>query len=321
MLDAPGARYARRMLLAEQPRYVVDPADPRAPPDSIWLHLSESERRRVVASLPAEVPWELLPPEGDEHREARAQAIDALGRFFRTTGRRIYLSSDMSVFYPDEPRFAPDIFAVLDAEAHARRSWVVQAEGRGLDFVLEVHVAGHLAKDLTGNVERYARLGVGEYFVFDKTHSRIHGYRLPAAQRGSVRAGRTYAHVIPQMGRWSSEVLGIDLTLENGQLRFMVGNGPLEHADEVIRRLGSMLDSVIATKEEEERERLDAVARAEAELAEERRARLEAERAREEEKRAREEEKRAREEEKRAREDAERRVQELEAELARRSGT
>ncbi len=282
------------MLLAEQQRYVVDPVDPRAPDDATWALLSDKERRRVVDSLPAEVPWELLPPEGDEHREAREKTIDALGRFFRTTGRKVYLSSDMSVFYPDEPRFAPDIFAVLDADSHARRRWVVQDEKRGLDFVLEVHVAGSLAKDLTGNVEKYARLGIGEYFVFDKTHGRIHGYRLPAAQRGTVRPARAYAPVIPQMGRWSSEVLGIDLTLENGQLRFMVGNAPLEHAEEVIHRLGSMLDDVIATKEAEERERLEAVARLEAELAEE--------------KRAREEEKRA----------LEKRVAELEADLARR---
>ena len=183
----------------------------------------------------------------------------------------------------------------LAVRLHAGGAHVVAQRAFAVgDFVLEVHVAGSLAKDLTGNVEKYARLGIGEYFVFDKTHGRIHGYRLPAAQRGTVRPARAYAPVIPQMGRWSSEVLGIDLTLENGQLRFMVGNAPLEHAEEVIHRLGSMLDDVIATKEAEERERLEAVARLEAELAEE--------------KRAREEEKRA----------LEKRVAELEADLARR---
>ncbi|MEZ4312558.1 MAG: Uma2 family endonuclease [Polyangiaceae bacterium] len=260
-----------------------------------------------MASLPAEVPWELSPPEGDEHRLAREQAIDALGRFLRTTGRKVYLSSEMGIFYPGEPRFSPDVFAVLDAEPHPRRSWVVQAEGRGLDFVLEVHVAGDLAKDLTGNVEKYARLGIGEYFVFDKTHTRIHGYRLPPAERGTAGTGRTYERLVPQMGRWSSSVLGIDLTLERGQLRFMVGNGALEWSEEVIQRLGGMLDSVLASKESADRERQEMAARAE-----------ELESALEEEKRAREEEKHAREEEKRAREEAEARVAALEAELARR---
>jgi Uma2 family endonuclease len=236
----PGAARSRcgtlfPVLLAGHP-YVVDPADPRAPDDATWALLSEEERRRVVASLPTQVPWELLPPEGDEHREARERAMDALGRFFRTTGRRVYLSSEMGVFYPGEPRFAPDVFAVLDAEVRPRRSWIVQAEGRGLDFILEVHVAGDLAKDLTGNVERYARLGIAEYFVFDKTHLRLHGYRLPPSARGKPGADRAYERIVPQMGRWPSELLGIDLTLEGEDLRFMVGNAPLEQSEEVIAR-------------------------------------------------------------------------------------
>ena len=71
----------------------------------------------------------------------------------------------------------------------------------------------------------------------------------------------------------------------------------------MIERLGNMLDTVIAHKEEAERERLEALARTE---------KLEAELA---------EERRAREEERRAREEAERRVKELEAELARRDGS
>lgn len=292
-----------RLVPSPAHRYVVDPTDPRAPEDATWAQMTEEERRQVIAMLPPEVPWELSPPEGDEHRTAREKALDALGRFFRTTGRRVYLSSELGVFYPGEPRFAPDVLAVLDVEPHARTSWIVQAEGRGLDFVLEVHVAGDLAKDIDGNVEKYARLGIGEYFVFDRSRMRIHGYRLPPAQRGAVRAGRSYERLVPQMGRWTSEVLGIDLVLQEGGLRFMFGSGLMEHSDEVIERLGNMLDTVIAHKEEAERERLEALARTE---------KLEAELA---------EERRAREEERRAREEAERRVKELEAELARRDGS
>lgn len=290
-------------MLSTVHRYTVDPADPRAPDDATWALMTDEERRQVVAMLPAEVPWELLPPEGDEHRTAREKTLDALGRFFRTTGRRVYLSSELGVFYPGEPRFAPDVLAVCDVDPHPRQSWIVQTEGRGLDFALEVHVAGDLAKDIEGNVEKYARLGIGEYFVFDKTHMRIHGYRLPPAQRGTVRAGRTYERLVPQMGRWSSEVLGIDLSIQKDGLRFMYGSSPLEQSEEIIARLGDMLDTVIAHKEAAERERLEAIARTEkleADLAEERRALAE---------------------ERRARDEAERRIQELEAQLARRNGS
>lgn len=301
--------YARAVLTAPRPRYVVDAVDPRAPDDATWALLSEEERRQVVASLPAEVPWELSPPEGDEHRMAREGAMDALGRFFRTTGRRVYLSSEMGVFYPGEPRFSPDVLAVLDTELRPRRSWIVTQEGRGLDFVLEVHVEGDLAKDLTGNVEKYARLGIGEYFVFDKTHQRIHGYRLPPSERGTARAGRAYDRLVPQMGRWASDVLGIDLTLENGTLRLMVGNAALEQSEEVIARLGGLLDAVLAKTERDERERLEALARADdlaAKLAEA--------------EQARDAERQAREAESRAREAAEQRIAALEEELKRRGG-
>lgn len=49
--------------------YVVDPTDPRAPPEDVWKPMSEEERRRVVASLPSEIPRP-LPLEGDAHRLA-----------------------------------------------------------------------------------------------------------------------------------------------------------------------------------------------------------------------------------------------------------
>lgn len=297
--------------------YVVNPADPRAPSQATWECLSSEERQCVIDALPAEVPYDLLPPEGDEHRDAKSRSIDALDRFFRTTGRSVYVSGDMSVYYPGEPRFAPDIFAVLDGSDRKRRSWIVQQEGIGLDFVLEVHVAGDLAKDIRDNPERCARLGIGEYFVFDKTRQRIHGYRLPPSERGKVREGRVYERILPQMGRWASEVLGIELTIEDGQLRFMVGNAPLEHADEVIRRLATLLDGVIASKEgaagREEEARAAAERRSgelEAELQGARAARDLAEDARDRAERAREEERRAREQ-------AELRLAELEAEIAR----
>jgi hypothetical protein len=64
--------------------------------------------------------------------------LDALDGFFRRTGRKIYLSSELAIFYPGERRFAPDLLAVADVDPHERSSWVVAAEGKGLDFVLEI---------------------------------------------------------------------------------------------------------------------------------------------------------------------------------------
>lgn len=222
--------------------YTLDLADPRAPTQAQWTVMSPAERERVVAMLPARVPLELV-PEGDPHRKAKKSALEALDGFFQRTGRRIYLSSEIGVYYPGERRFAPDLLAVLDVEPRDRMTWVVAAEGKGLDFVLEVHVAGGWAKDHVANVERYARLGIHEYIVFDRKQLRLQGYRL-------IPGARAYQRLVPQAGFFASEVLGLDLTVEGTKLRFFSGNAPIEDADERIARLGSMVDEVLVHKEE-----------------------------------------------------------------------
>ena len=55
---------------------------------------------------------------------------------------------------------APDLLAVRDVETHPRQKWVVSHEGKGLEWVMEVHVGGDRKKDAEYNVERYARLGI-----------------------------------------------------------------------------------------------------------------------------------------------------------------
>jgi hypothetical protein len=61
-----------------QPRWILDRDDPRAPPQEIWDRLSPEERAHVVESLPAEVPLELHPPEGDPHGTAPLLFMDEL---------------------------------------------------------------------------------------------------------------------------------------------------------------------------------------------------------------------------------------------------
>ena len=251
--------------------YVFNPDDPRAPTHEQWTAMSPAERERVEAMLPARVPLELLPPEGDSHRKAKDAALRSLDDFFRRAGRRIYLSSGLAVLYPGEDRFAPGLLAVLDVEPHERMKWTVDTEGRGLDFVLEVHVAGSFSKDHQHNVERCARLGIREYFVFDRGRLSLQGFRLPAA---SDPRSHAYQRLMPQAGRFTSEVLGLDLRIEGTRLRFFAGNAPLEDADETIARLGTLLDEVLTHKDEAERLREDLAA----ELAQEKHNREEAER-------------------------------------------
>ncbi|UQA58169.1 Uma2 family endonuclease [Polyangium aurulentum] len=227
-------------------RYFVDPEDPRAPSEEQWAQMSAEERAAVVAALPAEVPFELAPSEGDLHTKATIGARLTLDAFFRRIGRKIYVSSNLAVYYPGEARFAPDVIAVREVEPHDRSRWVVAAEGKGLDFVLEVHVSGDRAKDEKRNVERYARLGIEEYFFFDRGRRILRGYRLP---EGGAR--RVYEPIVPQEGSYPSAVLGLDLMLEGDRLRFLYGAAPVPEADELIAKLESALREALAAKDEE----------------------------------------------------------------------
>src|SRR5512145_781976 len=223
-----------------KPSYRFDPNDPRAPSNEEWAQMSESEREEVVAQLPSEVPRKTA-PEGDEHREPKEKALEALREYYRRLGRRVYLSAELPVYYPAEPMFAPDVIAVLDVEPHQRLRWVVSHEGRGLDFALEVTLEGDRKKDLEDNVERYARLGITEYFVLDLKLRRILGYRL-SSDKG-------YDPIIPQAGRWSSRVLGLDLANEDGRVRFYAGSAALPYADELIVRLDTIVGQLVAKEQ------------------------------------------------------------------------
>lgn len=236
-------------------RFSPDPADPRAPKQEVWDQLSEAERREIVASLPSEVE-RAQPPEGDPHRLPKSRSLEALGEYYRRLRRRIYLSSELPVYYPDTPMFAPDLIAVRDVEDHERRSWVVSHEGRGLDFALEIHVSGSARKDFEENVVRFARLGIPEYFVFDPLRRRLLGWSLS-------QDGATYSPIVPQGGRWASQVLELDLTVEGDRLRFFRGSAPLLDASELIERLSHMVDDATQRAEQEARNAEEAARNAE----------------------------------------------------------
>jgi Uma2 family endonuclease len=202
---------------------------PRAPSQAQWEAMSEQERAQVVDSLPGEVTdAELSPPEGDFHMDAKVEALGTLKGHFRRARCRVYVASELPVYYPAERRFAPDLLAVVDVETHRRNKWVVSAEGKGLDFVLEVHADGDRKKDAQRNVARYARLGIPEYFVYDAHKHLLEGWRLPSAR------AREYKRMVPRKGRIRSKRLGLELTVEQERLCFYAGTlkllGPEELA-------------------------------------------------------------------------------------------
>ncbi|MCC6873847.1 MAG: Uma2 family endonuclease, partial [Sandaracinaceae bacterium] len=243
---------------------------PRAPSAAEWAAMTPEERAKVVEALPAAMTdAEASPPEGDAHYEAKNDARETLREWFKRLGRDVYVAAELTVYYPAEARFAPDVLVVYDVEVKERTKWVVSAEGKGLDWVLEVHYGGDRKKDAQTNVARYARLGIPEYFIYDRAAQRLIGYRLPSPDATS------YAPIVPQVGRYPSAVLDLELVIEQGRLRFYHASAELLAPRDLAEKLGRLVEEIAAERDAEaERARAEAErARAEAE-----RARAEAER-------------------------------------------
>ena len=210
-----------------------------APTEEAWRAMSPAEQLDflVRANEALSDPVAAM-TEGRRHKKAKTRTLDALGLHFSSIGRIVYLAEEMAVHYPGEPVFTPDVLAVVgvaEPEDDPRMAWVVADEGKGLDLALEVLHRGDRKKDLVENVERYAKLGIPEYFVYDRHHQQIHGYRLTGER------ARRYQRIVPQFGRYTSSVLGLDLAIHAGTLRFFYGAAELPGTSDLIGRLNGMV--------------------------------------------------------------------------------
>ena len=215
-----------------------------APTEDEWRAMSPDERMRLLVDINeglSDPP--IAMSEGRPHKKAKSAVLDKLGLHYSSTGRAIYLAEEMAVLYPGQESFSPNILVVLDIpqpEDDERMAWVVVEEGKGLDLVIEVLHRGDRHKDLVANVERYAQLSIPEYFIYDRLRQQIHGYRLPRPK------ATRYERVVPQFGRYASIVLGLDLAVVGGNLRFYYGQAELICTADLIDRLKGMMEDLEA---------------------------------------------------------------------------
>jgi Uma2 family endonuclease len=184
----------------------------------------------------------------------------------------VYVAGNMFIYYEEgnpEAVVAPDVFVVLGTTKRDRASYMLWEEPKGPDFVLEITSRSTRTKDQGPKRGTYAFLGVREYFQYDPTHD----YLVPALQGARLVAG-SYQALLPTTlpdGTLvlHSDVLGLDVRLEEGTLRFydpVTGQKLLSHAEiEQARRAAEQ-----ARREAEERAGREEAARqaAEARIAE-----------------------------------------------------
>lgn len=197
--------------------------------------------------------------EGERHLNTKVEARDTLREFFRRQRPNLFVAADIPVFYPGQKSIRPDLIAVTEVATHSRESWLVSREGCGLDLALEIHHKGNWRKDFVENVVRYAALGIKEYFAFDLGRRELRGWRL---RPGS----EVYQSLRGPWGRFNSEVLGLDLMVEEGELRFFLDNAELLGGTRLVHKLQTLAGSAFQ-RAEEETQRAEAEAqRAEAAL-------------------------------------------------------
>ena len=134
----------------------------------------------------------------------------------------------------------PDVFVVFGVPAKDRDSYKIWEEGKVPDFVLEVASKGTYEKDVGSKKDKYERMGVREYCVFDPQgdlhRPRLQLFRLEGGVYTSV-SGRSGSDSLLAV---TSETLGLELRLEDDRLRLWDPETQkylLEHQDERTERL------------------------------------------------------------------------------------
>ena len=220
---------------------------PLVPDAASWQAMTPAQREAAMWEIIDGMPLSETMSEGMRHTNAKMAVVDRLRRFYKSSNRGILIAPELAVLYPGERSFVPDVLAVRDVDLHNRDAWIVMDEGRGPDFILEIRNKGRRAKDYVRNVAWFARLGIREYFVHDCRREELAGYRLPSpdAQR--------YEPIIPQAGRYRSEVLELDLSAADGGLRFFFANSEISDVDAELVWLSRLVADREARLEEETR--------------------------------------------------------------------
>ena len=162
-------------------------------------------------------------PDSDYQGDCYRYAVDAVRDHFRPRPE-VYVTGDLFIYLEQgNPTncIAPDMYVVMNGGHRFRDTYKVWEEPGGMpDFVLEIVSPSTWHTDLGPKRDRYAALGVGEYWLHDP-HA---NFMLPALA-GYRLTGGAY-ELIPGIesadGKLTmhSETLGLDLCLQGETLRF-----------------------------------------------------------------------------------------------------
>ena len=161
--------------------------------------------------------------ESDITRDYITYSVEALKLYFQGSSD-VYVSANSFVYYEEGNKaavVAPDVYVVFGVRKRQRDNYKIWQEG-GIapQFVLEITSATTQDVDQETKPETYRSLGVREYFQYDPSGDYLNpilqGVRLVNNQYEPIPANQIAFDTL-----WLySEVLGLELHLVSGELRF-----------------------------------------------------------------------------------------------------
>lgn len=161
--------------------------------------------------------------ESDFQREYLTYAVEVLRIYFQNHPD-VYVSGNLFIYYEQgNPKavVAPDVFVVFGVAKRDRFSYKLwKEENKAPNFILEITSKSTVSEDQGVKRGVYTFLGVREYFQYDPT-----GDYLDPQLKGLRLVEGNYlpmpVTVLPDGSRsLTSEVLGLELRLQAGSLRF-----------------------------------------------------------------------------------------------------
>jgi Uma2 family endonuclease len=161
--------------------------------------------------------------ESDPARDYLIYGVETLDIYFANQPD-VYVSGNLFIYYRQgvpSAVVAPDVFVVFGVEKKKRFTYKVWQEGGILpSFVLEITSATTQENDQREKPIKYASLGIQEYFQYDPT-----GDYLDHQLQGLNLVDGVYQDLPVQISAngeltIESQVLGLSLTVCNGELRF-----------------------------------------------------------------------------------------------------
>src|SRR5215475_7189396 len=154
--------------------------------------------------------------ETDVHIDVLIYLREALRDHFRDDPR-VYVAGNMLFYYEEgNPAacVAPDVFVVQGVAKGERRTYRLWEEGQPPAVVFEITSRSTRLEDLGTKRALYSMLGVQEYFLYDP----LGEYLQPPLQGYWLQEGEYQR--MPPIGpdHWMSQVLHLELRLENGRL-------------------------------------------------------------------------------------------------------